>query len=683
MGELLVAQPERCSFSMQKLVALVGCAALVAVGYACGSWQAIRTQRMNGDDFLNKAATAGKTTPSEDVDTFGALPPFGEQLREQFTFADLDSSGSLNLSEFAAAPNLVHSEHSEVDHPTMPTKQEIRGYVSSLDVDDSGSVSLEEYLDPLLRDYDGEIVGSEADHDPLEQQQKDLRDRFSLLDLDDSGELDATELRGGLFGERSLHASTTNLRKSDAVVNGEEISEFLSALDVDGSGTLSEQEVLSSFAPEANASTARSLLQGEALWCWAWKWKTMMRKIERWYYSHRHRRAVKRVFVVVAAAQFKTRVQCGALPTSFRLARFDSKTGDYSTMLAVKGRATIDHTPSYDVRGFDRWGQPWNHPDTTNWLLKTPDNVGSSKGFQLYRPAAGTQDGCYLGIGFRTASRGNKWPYAFCLPETDHYSKKYPGNFQWQVWGSWEKGVTLFNEEQDCYLEQVNKVDWWTQDNPNEAVVYCWPGQHNIVDFYKHGSTGSTGVPSPQSGAWRWMWSVITKGEVVSSWRKMTGPHIGGSYKASRTLGTTKTNSHSLAVGVSKTLSDSLSYTVGFEYGGFSYGGTAAAEVSTTADERETFSSSASSSTVTRVEITPCDDDVTTSNHTWWAWQRVYYAPIFNGNIPDYAVVWVSETVCTYYVAIGGQFPNLPEPRPKCATAHECKNPQCSQCQPK
>merc|ERR1712190_661058 len=57
VGELL-AQPERRMSSMNKLLALGGCAALVAAGYVCGSLHAGRSQRVSGDDFLNKAATS-------------------------------------------------------------------------------------------------------------------------------------------------------------------------------------------------------------------------------------------------------------------------------------------------------------------------------------------------------------------------------------------------------------------------------------------------------------------------------------------------------------------------------------------------------------------------------------------------------------------------------------------------
>merc|ERR1711920_664343 len=39
-------------------VALGGCAALVAVGYACGSWQAAKVQHVNENAFLNKATAA-------------------------------------------------------------------------------------------------------------------------------------------------------------------------------------------------------------------------------------------------------------------------------------------------------------------------------------------------------------------------------------------------------------------------------------------------------------------------------------------------------------------------------------------------------------------------------------------------------------------------------------------------
>merc|ERR1711920_978510 len=54
MGGEVLTQPERGMSSMQKLVALGGCAALVAVGYACGSWRA-GAQQVRADEFLNKA----------------------------------------------------------------------------------------------------------------------------------------------------------------------------------------------------------------------------------------------------------------------------------------------------------------------------------------------------------------------------------------------------------------------------------------------------------------------------------------------------------------------------------------------------------------------------------------------------------------------------------------------------
>jgi len=57
VGEL-IAQPDRRISGMHKLAALGGCAALVAVGYACGSWQVARAHHVSGDDFLNKAATS-------------------------------------------------------------------------------------------------------------------------------------------------------------------------------------------------------------------------------------------------------------------------------------------------------------------------------------------------------------------------------------------------------------------------------------------------------------------------------------------------------------------------------------------------------------------------------------------------------------------------------------------------